>query len=121
MEGKQQWPTRLLIARHGQSAGNVARDKAEAEGLHLIDMATRDVDVPLSELGQQPARALGRWMGRLPEEERPTAVLASPYLRARETARLAMEAAGLSEDTVPFTVDERLREREFGVLDGDGG
>jgi broad specificity phosphatase PhoE len=39
----------------------------------------------------------------------------SPYLRARQTAEDALKAAGLD---VPVVVDERLREREFGVLDG---
>jgi broad specificity phosphatase PhoE len=38
----------------------------------------------------------------------------SPYLRALETARLACESAGL---VVPLRVDERLRDRELGVLD----
>ena len=47
----QQWPERLIVIRHGESAGNVARDKAEAEELERIDIATRDVDVPLSEAG----------------------------------------------------------------------
>ena len=47
---QQKWPDRLWVVRHGQSAGNVARDRAEAAGLPLIDIATRDMDVPLSAL-----------------------------------------------------------------------
>ncbi|RZJ04759.1 MAG: histidine phosphatase family protein, partial [Haliea sp.] len=47
---QQDWPKTLWIVRHGQSAGNVARDSAEAAGLHTIDIAERDIDVPLSEL-----------------------------------------------------------------------
>jgi broad specificity phosphatase PhoE len=47
-------------------------------------------------------------------DARPQAVVVSPYLRARETARIACEEAGLS---LPTTVDERLRDRELGVLD----
>ena len=42
-ELEQKWPQTLWIARHGQSAGNVARDAAEAAGLRTIDIATRDV------------------------------------------------------------------------------
>src|SRR6476469_2400637 len=49
------WPARLWIVRHGQSAGTVARDAAEAKGLELIDLVTRDADAPLSELGQEQA------------------------------------------------------------------
>ncbi len=112
------WPSALLIVRHGESAGNVARDAAEAAGLPVIDLAHRDMDVPLSPLGEQQAAALGRWIAQLPAGERPNVVYASPYVRACETARLALDAAGLVPDRdVTFVVDERLREREFGILD----
>src|SRR4051794_3739422 len=83
---EQKWPQHLWLVRHGQSAGNVARDAAEAAGLSLIDIATRDVDVPLSTLGKQQSEALGRWFGQMDAALRPTVVLHSPYLRARETA-----------------------------------
>jgi probable phosphoglycerate mutase len=109
------WPDRLWIVRHGESSGNVARDLAEAQGLERIDIAERDVDVPLSDLGRRQAHALGRWTARQPEQERPTRLWVSPYLRARQTAQVALDAAGLE---LPTVVDERLREREFGVLDG---
>jgi broad specificity phosphatase PhoE len=46
------WPDRLWIVRHGQSASNVARDTAETQGLDLINVSTRDADTPLSDLGQ---------------------------------------------------------------------
>jgi broad specificity phosphatase PhoE len=113
----QKWPDTIWIVRHGQSAGNVARDAAEAAGLPLIDIMTRDMDTPLSDLGREQAIALGRWFGEMSAEERPTVVLCSPYVRARETAHIALEAAGLSRDTLTFNTDERLREKEFGILD----
>ncbi|NML48638.1 histidine phosphatase family protein [Ramlibacter sp. G-1-2-2] len=113
-----QWPQVLWIARHGQSAGNVARDAAEAAGLALIDIEFRDIDTPLSELGVQQSLALGRWFGQLPPGLRPEVILCSPYARARDTARHLMEQAGLrSGRDVRLRVDERLREKEFGVLD----
>jgi probable phosphoglycerate mutase len=68
----QRWPERLWIVRHGESAGNVARDAAHAAGLSRIDIAHRDVDVPLSSLGEEQSRALGRWFAALPAGERPT-------------------------------------------------
>jgi broad specificity phosphatase PhoE len=109
------WPQRLWVIRHGESAGNVARDRAEAEELERIDIAERDMDVPLSEDGEGQAEALGRWIAQLPEEDRPTVLWVSPYVRAQQTAEIALKAAGID---LPMIVDERLREREFGVLDG---
>ncbi|HSI49467.1 MAG TPA: histidine phosphatase family protein [Ideonella sp.] len=114
---EKHWPQTLWIVRHGQSAGNVARDNAEAAGLPLIDIATRDMDTPLSALGEQQAMALGEWFGSQPADQQPEVILCSPYVRAHDSARLLMKAAGLSEDRVCFLVDERLREKEFGALD----
>jgi probable phosphoglycerate mutase len=111
------WPSVLWIVRHGQSAGNVARDEAHAANLQRIAIDGRDVDVPLSALGEQQARALGRWFGDMPEEERPEAVLVSPYRRALQTAALIREEGGTAGEE-PLCSDERLREKEFGILDG---
>ena len=55
----QHWPSRLWLVRHGESAGNVARDAAHAIGSENIDIKARDVDVPLSELGERQAAVLG--------------------------------------------------------------
>lgn len=111
------WPSRLWIVRHGQSAGNVARDRAHAAGLGEIDLDIRDVDVPLSELGHEQSVALGQWFAALPKDARPSVVLTSTYLRAQQTANAIAEAGGLVEKDLAFCVDERLREREFGILD----
>ena len=108
-------PSSLWLLRHGQSAGNLQAEAAERGGLELIDIAERDMDVDLSPLGQEQARAFGRWLGRLPEGEQPQAVLSSPYVRARRTAEIALEEAGLSD--LEVVLDERLRERELGILD----
>lgn len=114
---EQKWPDKLWIVRHGESAGNVARDAAEAAGHPLIEIATRDADVPLSALGEHQSTALGRWFGQMTEDERPEVVLTSPYLRARHTADLILASAGMSRDDVTYIIDERLREKEFGILD----
>jgi broad specificity phosphatase PhoE len=113
---KQNWPKQIWIVRHGESAGNVARDAADLAGHARIDIAERDVDVPLSALGQKQADALGAWFGNLPVSEQPDVILASPYKRAVRTAdivsRQLSARPGLSVST-----DERLREKEFGILD----
>ncbi|MGJ7546795.1 histidine phosphatase family protein [Variovorax sp. LT1R16] len=111
------WPRSLWLLRHGQSAGNVARDAAESGGLAVIDLSWRDIDVPLSDLGVAQSTAVGDWFARLPETERPEVVLCSPYLRAKETARLIVEGGHFELPDMKLRFDERLREKEFGILD----
>jgi len=111
------WPEALFLVRHGESSGNVARDEAEAAGAEIIDIGLRDVDVPLSDLGRRQAEALGRWLARQDDHEHPTAVMSSPYVRAQQTVDEALAATGRRSGQVERRLDERLREREFGVLD----
>jgi len=111
-------PRALWFVRHGQSEGNVLRDAAEADELDRVELPTRDADVPLSELGTQQAQAFGRWLAGSPASERPTVVLASPYLRALQTAAHLGAAAAEQGVLLPeIEVDERLRDREMGVWD----
>lgn len=114
---QSRWPARLWIARHGESAGNVARDAAHQAGAATIGLEQRDVDVPLSRLGERQSRSLGRWFANLPEAERPEVVLVSPYRRAVHTAELIGQAGGFA-GAIRFAIDERVREKEFGILDG---
>ncbi len=111
------WPATLWIVRHGESTGNIARDEAHARGAQRIELTMRDVDVPLSPLGETQARTTGRWFADRPAEQRPDILLASPYLRAQRTAQLFLDCGGGSLEG-PVAVDERLREKEFGILDG---
>jgi probable phosphoglycerate mutase len=103
--------TVIWFARHGESVGNVAAQRAESTGAESLALDLRDADVPLTDVGFEQAEALGAWLGE--QGIRPT-VWSSPYLRARETARIACEHADLAVD---ITLDERLRDRELGVLD----
>ena len=109
------WPEIMWIVRHGQSAGNVARDSAHSSGALRIELEHRDVDVPLSELGREQAASLGKWFAR--QTDRPEVMLASPYVRAVQTAEIFREQGGCEPDEC-ICADERLREKEFGILDG---
>ncbi|MEJ7935598.1 histidine phosphatase family protein [Sphingobium sp. AN558] len=117
MQQHPPWPSRLWIVRHGQSAGNVARDAAHDAELDRIALDGRDVDVPLSALGEEQAKALGRWFAQDGEGALPEVILASPYRRAVQTAQLFRAAGGAAAEE-PVCLDERLREKEFGILDG---
>jgi len=110
----RRWPDNLWIVRHGQSAGNVARDAADEAALDRIAIHGRDVDVVLSALGKEQATALGHWFAQM--TEKPHVVFASPYSRALQTAHLVQHAGGMEQ--APIVADERLREKEFGILDG---
>jgi len=113
--GRRHAPSRLVLVRHGESIGNVADRTARQRGEGRLDLDERDADVALSDTGGEQARAVGAYLARLGNDERPTVVLSSPYRRGLDTARKAIAHLG---DSLPVTVDERLRERDLGAFDG---
>ena len=88
---------RLLLARHGQSVWNAER---RFQG---------STDVPLSALGIEQARALGRGF----RGYRLAAAYVSPFRRAMETAEIALEGTG-----VPLVPLDDLRELSLGQWEG---
>ncbi|RYV51535.1 histidine phosphatase family protein [Pengzhenrongella frigida] len=106
--------TELLLVRHGESLSNVAADVAEAAHADVIDVPVRDPDVPLTARGVGQAEAVGAWLRTLGPDAVPQSVWSSPYVRALQTAQLAVEGSGLA---LTICTDERLRDRELGVLD----
>jgi broad specificity phosphatase PhoE len=104
----------LVLVRHGESMGNAAAAAAHAASADVIEVEHRDADVPLSGVGVEQAKALGLGFRNLLADQRPTVVWSSPYVRAQQTARIALDAAGSS---LPIAIDERLRDRELGILD----
>jgi broad specificity phosphatase PhoE len=104
-------PDSITLVRHAESIGNVADARAHRLHAETLDLDLRDADVPLSDNGREQAAALGDWLTSAPQ--RPTAVISSPYRRARETAQIALGRLGYD-----IEVDERLRERDLGLLDG---
>lgn len=118
--GRRRAPSELTLIRHAESLGNVADRVAREKSAHHLDLAYRDADTPLSDVGRAQAVAVSRWAAQLEETQRPSVVLSSPYQRAHQSARLSVEPLGLGDHIV---VDERLRERDLGILDrmtGDG-
>lgn len=111
------WPASLRVIRHAESVGNVDADRARREGLERWDTEERDPDVGLSERGLAQAKALGMDLARLRDDGTPPAVWSSPFRRATDTARIALESCPAASGGVHLTVDERLRDRELGVLD----
>ncbi|WP_078911047.1 histidine phosphatase family protein [Streptomyces sp. NRRL WC-3742] len=113
-------PSLLIATRHGESTANVEFQLADASGALSVPISCRDADIPLSPHGRQQAQDLGRWWAGLPAADRPRSVWCSPYVRTTETTRIALaQAAGLGAVPVTLAVryDERLRDRELGVLE----
>jgi len=106
--------TELWLIRHGESEANAAAAVAEQNGHEVIAARYRDADVPLSAVGNEQAEALGTWLAANITTQKPGAVWASSYLRAQQTISIAMTAAGLD---LPIRIDERVRDRELGILD----
>ena len=111
----------LWLARHAESVGNVAATRAEVERLEVIPLDVRDADVDLSPTGVEQAHALGDWLQ--PRVDAFDTLWSSPYVRTRRTLAIALgEDLGETRDRhgradhVVFA-DERLRDRELGVLD----
>jgi broad specificity phosphatase PhoE len=106
-------PAEIVLVRHGHSAGNAADDAAREAGAEVLDLAARDADVDLSDTGREQAEGLAAWLAGLEADARPTRAVTSPYRRAAETAVAALRPLAIDPD-----VDERLRERDLGILDG---
>jgi len=105
------WPTRLVLVRHAESVGNLARDVAEANGEALIDIATRDMDVPLSPQGERQAAELGEWLA---QATRPAVVYSSPYVRAATSNQWQTALSPESVRAIETAWGKMMR--EFGYL-----
>lgn len=105
----------LLLIRHGESVANVAFPAADAAGRLESGLTGLDTDVALTEVGYAQAAAIGHWLARRPERDRPDVVITSPYLRARETWRVCAETSGLPLPAP--TTDDRLVDRRMGAFE----
>lgn len=96
-------PTRLLLLRHGQTEYAVQRRYCGHR------------DLPLTELGERQAAAAAERLatsGLVPQAG-VAAVISSPALRARQTAKPVADAL-----SVPLVVEDGLRETDFGAWEG---
>ena len=89
-------PLTLLLARHGDT------------DLNTEDRWQGRIDAPLNAAGLAQGQRLA---SELPEGIH--AIVASPMLRARQTAEPAAQRLGL-----PLRLDADFRERDFGVFEG---
>lgn len=110
------WPAELIAVRHGESLSNVAFPAADAAGLEDSGVPGSDAEVALTAAGEVQARDLGTWLAS--RSPRPDVVFTSPYRRARQTTDIALDGLRqLTGRSPEVRVDERLRDRELGVLE----
>jgi broad specificity phosphatase PhoE len=138
----------MYVIRHGQSERNVMKDLAKSQGQQPIWCnGVRDQDTPLTTLGTLQALSVGVELRKKHPQDGPAApslkfltfdspldkhivedasrhrringpigtLFVSPYLRARQTATQITDGLGYFPKVV---VEERIREIEFGILDG---
>lgn len=92
----------LYVTRHGQTPWNVE---------NIICGRT---DVPLTDVGREQAREAGRALAR--ESVTFDRIIASPLMRAQETACLIAREVGFGEGAIE--TDERIIEFDFGEFEG---
>ena len=106
-------PIDLVLVRHGESEGNLAKDRAKKGDIEGFTKDFRDrhsSQFRLTTKGVTQAKKAGAWLRRngLGNFDR---YYASEYVRARETAgHLALEGARWYSDIL-------LRERDYGLFD----
>jgi isoleucyl-tRNA synthetase len=93
----------FFLMRHGEAENNV---------LNQLD-GTNEKKWPLTVQGIAQADAAGKEL----ETAGITKIVASPFERTKQTAERVAKHLGISEDTIVF--DARLREFDFGDLNGD--
>jgi len=87
----------VTLVRHGQTASS-ARMAYSGRS-----------DIPLTDAGREQARHAAQQLKTAGVD----AVIASPLIRARDTAQAIVDATG-----APLTVDERLTEVDYGPFEG---
>ncbi|KAH9898443.1 histidine phosphatase superfamily [Cubamyces lactineus] len=97
----------IYIARHGYRMNWVTNDWQSVTGLPR--------DPPLADYGLAQAQELADYFLSLPEEERPTILLSSPYYRCLQTAVPTAQKLGL-----PLYVEHGLSEWYSPVAPGTG-
>jgi probable phosphoglycerate mutase len=94
----------IYFVRHGETDWNVAR---RIQG---------HTDIPLNDTGRAQARRNGQTLKTVVRDAAAFTFVSSPLGRAHETMRIVRAELGLPPTT--FAQDERLKELNFGQLEG---
>lgn len=107
------YPTELVLIRHGQSELNVRRAIAihSGDATDRLAEGLRDIDVTMTEEGFTQARQTGKALAQ--RAERFDVAFVSPHLRTRQTLDTIKDELGYDIHT---NYEDRIREKEFGII-----
>ena len=113
-------PLNLVLVRHGESEGNLAkkmyRDHGDRSGYEALVSAHRyDPDLRLTRNGESQARKAGDWI-RTNLSFDFYRYYSSPYIRARETSANLNLSYSTGSREVEWFLEPDLREREWGLI-----
>ncbi|CAE7219206.1 unnamed protein product [Symbiodinium necroappetens] len=106
---REKLPLKIILVRHGQSEGNLDKTLFKTKGDNLME---------LTELGSRQAVAVGKRVKKVVHDEK-VHFYVSPFQRTLQTARNMIFSAFDPYQVVDVSVDPRIREQEFGNLQGD--
>jgi len=111
----QKWPDNLVLVRHGLSIYNEERELVNRGVLKTYSSklkGLRNTDIPLSAKGKYQARKTGSFLAQ--KYNHFDVIFTSPFKRALDTARLIAKSLPKTK----LIIEERVREKEFGIADG---
>lgn len=85
----------IFIIRHGERLDRV--------NLNWASKALRPQDTPLSQMGHEQAKRLGKWLYSKIPIRKPTKIFCSPFIRCVQTANEIAEQLACLEDTGTFS------------------
>lgn len=103
-------PKRVILIRHGESEGNAD---------HTLYRTKADNLIELTEKGSQQALQAGRRLASLLGPDERVHFYVSPFQRALQTSRNIQSCLRRSQYVTRTSVDPRIREQEFGNLQGE--
>ena len=112
---EQKWPELIVLVRHGQSKYNEERELINRGILKTYSKdikSTRNSDIPLSPLGKKQAEKTAVFLKKTYGDF--DLIFSSPFQRAYDTAKILSKKFPKAR----FAVEERIREKEFGITDG---
>ena len=111
----QKWPNCLVLVRHGRSIYNEERELINRGILKTYTRNVKDVRnavIPLSKKGEEQAKKTAEFLKK--NYKYFDLIFTSPFKRAFKTAQIIAKKFPKSR----FVIEERIREKEFGVTDG---